>query len=242
MRTNLDPGRAALDAALRTGRPDAAGAAQKPPARIATQVPLQKTPTSVADLKGALERAHRKLFGHAPSAQALDVLGAQVSVETGSGTSMYNYNFGGIKGAGPTGKTAVARTKEVIDGKTIEIRDGFRAYDSLDEGAADYLALLRDRFGPALDAARRGDFDGFASKLKKAGYYTADEGDYARALRSIAGAPAAGPAPRARSSAYVTTDELARISDAMSAQDFSSMLSPSALTPKHHPKAEDEDD
>lgn len=238
MRTNLDPGRAAL----RTGRPDAAGAAQKPAARTATQVPLQKTPTSVADLKGALERAHRKLFGHAPSAQALDVLGAQVSVETGSGTSMYNYNFGGIKGAGPTGKTAVARTKEVIDGKTIEIRDGFRAYDSLDEGAADYLALLRDRFGPALDAARRGDFDGFASKLKKAGYYTADEGDYARALRSIAGAPAAGPAPRARASAYVTTDELARISDAMSAQDFSSMLSPSALTPKHHPKAEDEDD
>ena len=63
MRTNLDPGRAALEATLRPSRPDAAGAASPPAARIATQVPLQKTPTSVADLKGALDAKDRKALG-----------------------------------------------------------------------------------------------------------------------------------------------------------------------------------
>lgn len=234
---------APIERAAKVVAPPKAGAPTAPKHAVA----LQKTPAQVSELRAALDRAHRKMFGSAASPQALDVLTAQVSLETGSGTSMYNYNFGGIKGAGPTGKTAVARTKEVLGGKTVEIRDGFRAYDSIDDGAADYLGLLRDRFAPALDAARRGDVDGFAAKLKRGGYYTASEEDYARALRALTGAADSARAEpkRGPGSSYATSEELSRVADAMSVADFSEVLGPSPLGgPSHRPKRaqDDEDD
>jgi len=241
IKTGLTQPSAPVERAAKVGAPAKAGAPAAPHRAVA----LQKTPAQVSELRAALDRAHRKMFGSSASPQALDVLTAQVSLETGSGTSMYNYNFGGIKGAGPTGKTAVARTKEVLGGKTVEIRDGFRAYDSIDDGAADYLGLLRDRFGPALDAARRGDVDGFAAKLKRGGYYTASEEDYARALRALTGAADSARAEprRGAASGYATSAEISRIADAMSVADFSEVLGPSPLGgPSHRPKRERDDE
>lgn len=147
----------------------------------------ERTAVSRADLRGAIGRAYTKVTGKAASAQVLDTLTAHASLETGSGSAMYNFNFGGIKGHSPTGETAKCRTKEVIDGKEIEIRDGFRAYHSLDDGAVDYVKLMTGRFNGAVKQAERGDIDGFAHALKQANYYTADEAKYASALHGLSG-------------------------------------------------------
>jgi hypothetical protein len=155
------------------------------PERI--QVEPQRTAVTRADLRGAIARAHEKLTGRAATPALLDTLTAHASLETGSGGAMYNYNFGGIKGAGPTGMTAVCRTKEVFDGKEVEVRDGFRAYRTLDEGALDYVRLMKDRFGGAVSRAESGDVGGFAHALKQAHYYTADETKYASALEKLSG-------------------------------------------------------
>jgi flagellar protein FlgJ len=236
---NISPAEAAARAAAAKTEKTATATATPKPKAIAVEP--KKTTATQAELRGALERAHRVVFGQPASGPMLDVLTAQVSLETGSGTSMYNYNFGGIKGAGPTGKTATLRTKEVLQGKTVEIRDGFRAYDTIDDGAADYIRLLRDRFGAALDAARRGDVDAFAGKLKQAGYYTASEADYARALRALTGASStSAPAPQRPTGparAYATAEELMRVSDAVSAQDFT-LLGPAPVRKRR----EEEDD
>lgn len=154
------------------------------------EVEAQRTPVTRADLRASISRAYEKLTGHQGSAHLIDTLTAHASLETGSGSAMYNYNFGGIKGAGPTGETARCRTKEVIDGKEIEIRDGFRAYRTLDEGAVDYVRLMKARFGGAVQRAEVGDLDGFAHALKKASYYTADESKYASALHQLSGSSA----------------------------------------------------
>jgi hypothetical protein len=160
-----------------------------------TEVEPQRTSVSRSDLRGAIGRAHQKLTGRTASPALLDVLTAHASLETGSGAQMYNYNFGGIKGSGPSGETARCRTKEVLGGREVEVRDGFRAYRSLDEGALDYVRLMRDRFGGAVARAEVGDVDGFAHALKQAHYYTADESKYSSALRGLTGKPdAAGPA------------------------------------------------
>jgi hypothetical protein len=163
-------------------------AAAAAPAR---EVEPRRTPVSTTEIREAIGRAHAKVTGRAASAATLDVLTAQASLETASGGRMYNYNFGGIKGSGPTGETAKLRTHEVLGGKDVEIRDGFRAYRTIDEGATDYVKLVKDRFPGAMAQAERGDVDGFARALKQSGYYTADEKSYAAGLRSLMGAPSA---------------------------------------------------
>lgn len=151
------------------------------------EVEPRRTPVSVADLRAAIDRAHKELTGRVTPTKLLDVLTAHASLETGSGGQMYNYNFGGIKGRSPTGETARCRTKEVVDGREIEVRDGFRAYRTLDEGARDYVRLMRSRFGAAMAHAAAGDVAGFAHALKEARYYTADEAKYASALERLTG-------------------------------------------------------
>ena len=154
------------------------------------QVEGQKTVVSRADIRGAIAKAYENQTGKKPSQNVLDTLTAQASLETGSGSAMYNYNFGGIKGGAPgTNETARLRTKEVYDGKEVEVRDGFRAYRSLDAGADDYVRLLRGKFGAAIDQAEKGNINGFAHALKEAHYYTADESKYASALNTLAGKP-----------------------------------------------------
>ncbi len=192
-----------------------------------TEVEVQRTSVSRADLRGAIGRAHQKLTGRTPSPALLDVLTAHASLETGSGAQMYNFNFGGIKGASPSGETARMRTREVIAGREIEVRDGFRSYRSLDDGALDYVRLMRERFGGAVGRAEAGDLDGFAHALKQAHYYTADESTYANALQRIAASSggASGstetsvmhvrPAVSATAAVFPDSFELGRVLDAI---------------------------
>lgn len=60
----------------------------------------------------------------------------------------------------------------------------FRAFETLEAGAADYLELLRKRFDRAWPAVLAGDTTQFARLLRVQGYYTASELSYARALQA----------------------------------------------------------
>jgi hypothetical protein len=183
-----------------------------------------RTSASPAELRAAIEGAAETVTGHAPSKAFVDVLTAQASLETGHGAHMWNWNFGGIKGASPAGETAHLKTKEVEDGKEISIVDGFRAYGSIDEGARDYVHTLQTRFSTAFSAAERGDVTGFAHALKRSGYYTASEASYRDALLGITGhSPppnsAAGPPPIDRAPPLPPPDmeTVARVMEAISA-------------------------
>lgn len=63
----------------------------------------------------------------------------------------------------------------------------FRAYDSLEAGAKDWVAFL-DRLGtknPQLrDALESGDAEAYARELKRSGYFTASSSAYARGLKA----------------------------------------------------------
>jgi flagellar protein FlgJ len=156
------------------------------------RVAAKRTPIDVSEIRSAIQRGYEAATGSAPSAETVDVLTAQVATETGYGEKMVGFNFGGIKGRSPEGTSAVCRTHEIIDGKDVVIRDAFRSYSSADSGATDYVRFLERRFPEALEAAKVGDVEGFAHALKSRGYFTADEGAYARAMRGAMGGDMGG--------------------------------------------------
>ncbi|MBM4376178.1 MAG: hypothetical protein FJ095_13935 [Deltaproteobacteria bacterium] len=192
------------------------------------EVASRRTPMSAAGIRQALAGAYRRLHGRNIGAKELDVLSAHVAHETARGERMFNYNFGGMKGVGPSGLTTRYTTTEVFDGEEKKLVDGFRAYRNPIEGATDYLRLLEQRFPSAARAAASGDVTEFSGALKRAGYYTADEEAYTRALRAHAheahgggrsaarapsdvarSAPVAPRALSAESFGYLYGDELA---------------------------------
>jgi flagellar protein FlgJ len=221
-------------------------AAQPASAATPRSVEPKRTPVSRADLRAAIARALEKVNGSKPSSNLVDVMTAQASLETASGDQMFNYNFGGIKGHSPTGETAVLKTHEVLDGKDVVIKDGFRAYRSLDDGAVDYVKTMKSRFGGAFAPAERGDAAGFAHALKSAGYYTAPEAAYAKGIERLMSAPstsaAASPSTikvaHAATPAPLTSPELARVDDAIDAARWMDVSSPSPSR-SHHEEDED---
>lgn len=62
----------------------------------------------------------------------------------------------------------------------------FRAFDTLEAGALDYLSLLADRFSGAWGDVVAGEPTRFAQSLRALKYYTAPVETYAAALRSLA--------------------------------------------------------
>jgi flagellar protein FlgJ len=182
------------------------------------QVQAQRTAASMGDIRAALARALEAATGRRPSGRTVDVLAAQVSLETAHGDSMYNFNFGGIKGASQRGETANYMTREVLGGHEVHLQQGFRAYGSLDEGAGDYIAVLSTRFPQAYAQAAAGNVDGFAHALKQSHYFTASEDQYAAGLRSAAGQLARNTAPAPIEPVPVglaTSAELSRVLDAI---------------------------
>jgi Mannosyl-glycoprotein endo-beta-N-acetylglucosaminidase len=133
----------------------------------------------------ALRAAWTRVTGQPPSEHTVAILTAQWAHETGNGASMYNYNFGGIKGMGPSGLCVSQRTKEGFGATEHTISDRFRAYRTADEGAADYVKLLTQRFPEAVQRAQAGDPAGFVSGLKQRGYFTGDAGAYTRSVSSL---------------------------------------------------------
>jgi hypothetical protein len=148
---------------------------------------VQTTPTT-AEWAHSIARAWRQLLPYPPTVPALAVLWAQFALETGRGKSCFNFNLGNIKRVDGDGRDFVMlRTFEYVNGKRIDIDDSFRAFDSLDDGALDYLRFLcRPAYAEPWTCVVQGDADAFARALKRKGYYTAPVEEYARGIHSLA--------------------------------------------------------
>lgn len=147
-------------------------------------VPVVRTQLSAGQAQEALRAAWENVTGEAPSDKTLALITAQWAHETGNGASMYNYNFAGIKGTGPSGLSVAQHTREGWGDGERRIVDHFRAYRSAEEGATDYVQLLTKRFPEAVEGARQGDPAAFVRGLKSRGYFTGNEGAY---LNNVAG-------------------------------------------------------
>jgi hypothetical protein len=202
--------------------------AKAPSARL---VEPKRTPLKPSEIRRAISQAYTKLHGKAISPKTLDILSAQVSNETALGSSMYNFNFGGIKGASPEGLTAKCGTREVLGGEEHHIVDGFRAYGSATQGATDYVSFLEKKYPKAVESAEKGDVDGFVAHLKAGHYFTADAAQYTANVKSLlsvddsavasrgnlsSGVIASSSAMQTDASPFATSATLSRVFDAMS--------------------------
>lgn len=141
-------------------------------------VEAQRTPLMGSEAAKRLERAFRRELGSLPKPETLALLTAHWAHETNHGTAMYNHNFGGIKGVGPSGAYATHWTREGAGLRERRKMLRFRAYTSATQGAIDYISLLHRLYGSALDAAERGDAVAFVQGLKQGGYFSGDEQIY----------------------------------------------------------------
>ncbi len=164
----------------------AAGFARALASRGAPDAAPTPTPMRASDAAAAISNAYTSVLGTSPSKATLAVLVSQWSLETGGGRAMMDYNFGGIKGRSPSGQSVSYPTTEGSGDSVRSIVDSFRAYGSPQEGAADYVRLLRDRFPNALAQARAGNPAGFAHALKSGGYFTGSEKAYADGISATA--------------------------------------------------------
>ena len=116
---------------------------------------------------------------------------AQAALETGWGRKLVggsdSHNLFGIKATGGwQGDKVRSGTHEFYAGKRVDIRDDFRAYDSVQQSFDDYAQLMRSsRYAGALAAGD--DPARFARALQKAGYAT--DPSYAAKITSIANGP-----------------------------------------------------
>lgn len=156
--------------------------ANAPP--LSRRVAPRKTSAPRDEVRAAIARAWAKKRGTVASPAALDILMAQYLHETGGGASAWNYNPAGVK-ATPSwsGSWTALRGFENEGGKRVYRMMAWRAFPALQPGIDSWMGLLAGRYFAALDAAQRGDLDGFAEGLKARGYFTAGLGAYKRALK-----------------------------------------------------------
>ena len=173
-------------AAREDPQPPRAADAKAFSAALEHHVAPARTPLTGSQAADALHAAWQGTMGRAPSQNTLSILVGQWAHETGRGSAMLNYNFGGIKGTGPSGASTIYATHVGSGASEIQIRDRFRAYDSPEAGATDYLSLLQRRYPDALQAAERGDPVGFVQALKAHGYFSGDEASYAKSVAGLA--------------------------------------------------------
>lgn len=156
--------------------------------------------STIGKLKGLSETSASfasKLLG--PAKEATEGTGvhhllvvAQAALESGwgkreilTGDGQPSYNLFGIKAGGSwNGPVTNIMTTEVIEGKTIKMRDNFRVYGSYMEGIQDYLRLITQspRYAQVPQAQTP---EQAAYRIQEAGYAT-DPG-YAKKLVSIIG-------------------------------------------------------
>lgn len=143
------------------------------------------TPMEAAQATRHLANAWQSAQGEPPSDGTLAILCAHWAHETDRGRRMHAYNFGGIKGTGPSGEGVAIWTREAVGGPRL-VRRTFRAYETADEGARDYVTLLSERYSAAFRAARERSVERFVSALGARGYFTDDERTYLRSVARLA--------------------------------------------------------
>lgn len=144
-----------------------------------------QTAVTATDLYNSLRDAWSSLIQDANCTRSsLLVLLAHSALETGFWHACYCWNLGNFKYVHGDGHDYFQmRCSEVFNGHTVWISPpdpgcSFVAFDSLEDGARDYLTSLRGRFRTAWPAVVAGDPAQFCHLLKLARYYTADEAIY----------------------------------------------------------------
>jgi hypothetical protein len=153
-------------------------------AREPTEVPKERTPVSLEEATKYIESGYERVFGGKPTPKQLAILVAQSAFETSWWKDMYNYNYGNLKGMGPSGLVTRLPTSEGYGKNKISIVDGFRAYSDPFEGVDDYLELLRDKYPKASECMRKEDVDGFIRELQ-GHYFTGNPEDYKKGVNKI---------------------------------------------------------
>jgi len=186
-----------------------------PHLNMPAELTAKKTPVAKEELIKALYDAWFHLFNQTPKKESIWCLAAQWGLETGFGKSMWNFNLGNVKSTGNDGRDYCyfacdeILNKSVADAfaakdpsiaKITQYRaDGtaiiwfypkhpgcrFRAFNSLLDGAIDYVGLLNKRFSKSWPAVIAGNPAQFSHMLKMQGYYTADENSYTHTLTSV---------------------------------------------------------
>lgn len=152
-------------------------------------IPNVITKVSPAEMYDALWDAWKAKFDETPKKASLFLLLAQWAIETAEGASMHCFNPGNAKSVPGDGRSWTNfRCWEVIKGLTVWFdpphpQTRFRAFETLEEGAADYLAMLHKRFHLSWPAVIAGNPEEFAVLLRKQDYFTADPTQYGKALR-----------------------------------------------------------
>ena len=161
------------------------------------------TPVDAQSLADALARAWPSVIvGDEPTAGAIRLLLAQSAFETGAWRACWNWNLGNVKCDGSVPWFSMVASEG--DESVMMVSSKWRSYDSLDEGALAYLAVLRQRFSRAWSFVVLEDPTGFVAALKASGYFTGNLAQYTagvlayyHSFSSIT--PAAGSAPAAGS-------------------------------------------
>jgi len=156
-------------------------------------IPDKLTPLTPQEVALAFRSALETLMGKTPSNAFLALLVAQSALETGRWKSIHCFNFGNVK-ASPTyvGLYCQFRCNEVLKGKVVWFNPphpqcNFRAFESAETGSIDHIRFLSQskRYAYAWQVAQTGMPLAFVDALKHAGYFTADEAPYARAVASL---------------------------------------------------------
>lgn len=100
------------------------------------RVATQQTRMSSEQIAGYVIQAYRTIYGRSPPRGVAEIITAQSMLETGSGTDMYNYNFGGIK-ALRGGLRFFSATRR---GGPTPV--AFQAYGTPEEGARHLVRIL----------------------------------------------------------------------------------------------------
>lgn len=146
-----------------------------------------------------LWHAYQDVIGGPCPVNLIRVLGAHSAHETGRWKSMWNYNFGNIRGKSAAGEwTSIKGASEIEkrDGKDVEVfydigpDNMFASYSSPMEGARAYVRFLGtatkppnpNRYAKAWDAATAGDVAAFCREIKSQGYFTANLQKYIVAM------------------------------------------------------------
>lgn len=170
---------------------------------------LHSTPhLSRTQAEHCLADAWTAIVGQPPNSATRGILTAHWALETDAGRSMPGFNFAGIK-ATPSAPAVISPTLEGHGATQHRIFARFRAYDSAEAGAYDYVRLLSTRYPAALAAAQAGDVTDFARALAHGGYFTADPLSYERGLKQrLEAAPDGVVAPRGSTEHGATSSAL----------------------------------
>lgn len=172
-------------------------------------VPVFIESFSESEAANALNKAWKIIYGTYPEPTSLAILFAHSALETGRWKQIANYNFGNIKKTHyknlsykiieddghkwtmfATGENKYNPETKKTEWQWFEpphVETHFRSYDTIIDGAVDYIRFLsqKTKYEKAWLALMEGDPSKYSKELSIAGYYTANEPKYTAGVVKI---------------------------------------------------------